>query len=133
MTTLTCLSVPGCRVPVSVLEALSFPRAELPEALEDLRTRTGATQLCVLSTCERTEVYACWEGSAEPSTLVHAVAANRHLPSAVVEEAATLLTGAQAARHRQAGQGGHRMALLARRARTVATVVRWDPMGAACR
>jgi hypothetical protein len=37
------------------------------------------------------------------------------------------------ARHRQAGQGGHRMALLARRARTVATVVRWDPMGAACR
>jgi glutamyl-tRNA reductase len=99
MTTLVCLSVPGCRVPVSVLEALSFPRAELSDVLEDLRRRTEATQLCVLSTCERTEVYACWEGAAEPSTLVEAVAANRGLPSAVVREAATLLTGQQAARH----------------------------------
>ncbi|HVH94362.1 MAG TPA: glutamyl-tRNA reductase [Nocardioidaceae bacterium] len=99
MTTLVCLSVPGCRVPVSVLESLSFARAELTDALEDLRRRTGAAQLCVLSTCERTEVYACWEGAGEASTLVQAVAANRGLPPAVVEEAATLLTGHQATRH----------------------------------
>jgi glutamyl-tRNA reductase len=99
MTTLVCLSVPGCRVPVSVLEALSFPRAELSDAIEDLRRRTEATQLCVLSTCERTEVYACWEGAGEPSTLVEAVAANRGLPPTVVQEAATLLTGPRAARH----------------------------------
>jgi glutamyl-tRNA reductase len=99
MTTLMCLSVPGCRVPVSVLEALSFPRAELSGALEDLRGRTGATQLCVLSTCERTEVYACWEDPVEPSILMHAVAANRGLPTAVVEEAATVLTGRRAALH----------------------------------
>jgi glutamyl-tRNA reductase len=99
MTSLVCLSVPGCRVPVSVLEALSFARAELGEALEDLHRRTGATQLCVLSTCERTEVYACWEGAGEASILVQAVAANRGLPSAVVQEAGTVLTGQHAARH----------------------------------
>jgi glutamyl-tRNA reductase len=99
MTSLMCLSVPGCRVPVSVLEALSFARDELSDALEDLRERAGATQLCVLSTCERTEVYACWDGQAEPSRLVQAVAANRGLPAVVVEDAATLLVGRQAARH----------------------------------
>jgi glutamyl-tRNA reductase len=99
MTTLICLSVPGCRVPVSVLEALTFQRGELREVLEDLRRRTDARQLCVLSTCERTEVYACWDGAGDPSTLVQAVAANRGLPTAVVQEAATLLTGQQAARH----------------------------------
>jgi glutamyl-tRNA reductase len=99
MTSLVCLSVPGCRVPVSVLEALSFARAELGEALEDLHRRTGATQLCVLSTCERTEVYACWPAAGEPSTLVEAVAASRGLPTVVVQEAATVLTGQHAARH----------------------------------
>jgi glutamyl-tRNA reductase len=99
VSTLSCLTVPGCRVPVSVLEALSFAREELPAALVDLRLRTGADQICVLSTCERTEVYTCSAEPARPSAHAAALAANRGLPSSVVEEAGTLLTGRRAVDH----------------------------------
>jgi glutamyl-tRNA reductase len=96
---LACLSVPGCRVPLHLLESLSFSPDALAEALPDLRDRTGADQVCVLSTCERTEVYACWPGEADPAGLVRALAAHRELPTGVVQDAATQLAGTNAARH----------------------------------
>ena len=99
MTTLACLSVSGSRVPLPVLEAVSFTPDELPPALLDLRERTGADQLCVLSTCERTELYACWSGPADPRVLVGALAGSRRLETGQVEEAATVLSGSDAVRH----------------------------------
>jgi glutamyl-tRNA reductase len=99
VTTLTCLSVPGCRVPLSVLESLSFAPDDVPDALLDLRRRTGAGQLCLLATCERTELYACWQGPSDPAALVRALAANRNLAVDVVGEATTRLAGRAAARH----------------------------------
>ena len=99
MTTLACLSVSGSRVPLPVLEAVSFNPDELHAALLDLRERTGAEQLCILSTCERTELYACWRGPADSRVLVGALAGSRRLGTSEVEEAATLLSGPDAIRH----------------------------------
>jgi len=96
---LACVSVPGCRVPLNLLESLSFTPDALVEALPDLRDRTGADQVCVVSTCERTEVYACWPAEADPAALVRALAAHRDLPLEVVQDAATQLTGTDAVRH----------------------------------
>lgn len=97
-TTLGCVSIPGCRVPLSVLESLSFS-ASLPDDLVDLRDRAGASAVFVLSTCERVEVYACWRQPPEPGALVNALALNRGQPVALVHEAATQLVGAEAAHH----------------------------------
>lgn len=99
MTRLACVSVPGYRVPLSLLERLSLTRDELSGALLDLQGRTGAAQLCVLSTCERTEVYASWAGDADPASLVRALADNRGVPTSVVEDAAAVLNDRAAARH----------------------------------
>ncbi len=96
---LACLSVPGTRIPLPVFEALSFARDEYTEALVDLKSRTGASQVCLLSTCERTEVYAALPAGRDPSILVEALAANRGVPFGVVDEVSTRLTGPEAARH----------------------------------
>ena len=82
MSALACVSVPGCRVPLEVREALSVGRDELAGVLAELREHTRAGQLCVVSTCERVEVYAAWDGPATDATgrveaLVGALAANR--------------------------------------------------------
>lgn len=96
---LACVSVPGRRVPLRFLEALSFPRDQLETALLDLRARAGARELCVISTCERVEIYATGFESATPSTLLDALAGNRGVSLRTVEEAAHLCTGGDAAKH----------------------------------
>src|SRR3954447_11760603 len=98
-TGLACLSVPGCRVPLPLLEQLSFSPDELAACLLDLRMRAGAAQLCLLSTCERTELYAIWPGVPHPDALVHALAGNRGVPVTVVEEFSDRFSGEGAARH----------------------------------
>ena len=99
-TSLLCLSVSGCRVPLPLLEALSFTRDEIGDALLDLRRRSGcASQLALISTCERVELYAAWSEESDPSSLLQALADNRELPLPVVQEAAALTTDRQAARH----------------------------------
>src|SRR4051812_29381554 len=98
-TALACLSVPGCRVALPVLEALSFGREELGDALADLRSRSGAEQVCLLSTCERTELYAAWAGEADVDALARALAENRGVPLSAVAAACDRLTGRAAARH----------------------------------
>jgi len=74
---LACVSVPGRRVPLQLLEALSIPREQLGGALLDLRARAGARELCVISTCERVELYATGIETATPSVLLDALAGNR--------------------------------------------------------
>ena len=104
MSAIACVSVPGCRVPLGVLEALSVGREELAGVLAELRERTGAEQLCVVSTCERVEVYAVWDGLAADPTgrveaLVAALATNRSVSTEVVARCADRFTGRDAARH----------------------------------
>src|SRR4051812_22467812 len=98
-TALACLSVPGCRVALPVLEALSFGGADLGAALAELRSRSGADQVCLLSTCERTELYAVWAGEADADALARALAETRGVPLSLGGAASDRLTGSAAARH----------------------------------
>jgi glutamyl-tRNA reductase len=45
-------------VPLELLERMTVPAGRLPKALTDLHTRDNVTEAVVLSTCNRTEVYA---------------------------------------------------------------------------
>lgn len=45
--------------PVELRERLAIPEDLLRAALSDLRSRAGASECLILSTCNRTEVYAC--------------------------------------------------------------------------
>jgi glutamyl-tRNA reductase len=96
---LACLSVPACRLPLPLFERLAVPADALPDALTDVRARSGADQLCVLSTCERTEVYAWWSGEADPHLLVGALAGNRGVDPSALQGVADLTVGADAVRH----------------------------------
>ncbi len=48
-------------VPLDVLERMTVSGARLPKALYDLRTRPNLSEAVVLSTCNRTEIYAVAE------------------------------------------------------------------------
>jgi glutamyl-tRNA reductase len=99
MTGLGCLSIPGCRVSLPVLESLSFAGVDPGEALVDLRRRAGADQLCLLSTCERTELYATWAGEPDTDALVRALTESRRVPTALVDAVSDRFVGPAAARH----------------------------------
>lgn len=98
-TDLACFSVAGPRVPLALLEALSVERRALEPALPVLRRRCGADQLCLLSTCERVELYAVGLGPDGPTSLLHALSDHGGVRPGVVEAWATLLRGRAAARH----------------------------------
>ena len=99
MRTLGAVSVTGSRTPLALLEKLTYTRDELVDRLPRLRETSGAAQLAVLSTCQRTELYAVWAGEPEPLSLLRALAADRGQLPQVVEAAATLYAGPDAARH----------------------------------
>jgi glutamyl-tRNA reductase len=46
-------------VPLPVLERVTVPPAQVPKALRDLAGREHLAEVALLSTCNRTEVYAC--------------------------------------------------------------------------
>ena len=48
-------------VPLDLLERMTVPAERLPKALHDLVSREHLTEAVVLSTCNRTEVYAVAE------------------------------------------------------------------------
>lgn len=99
MTALACVSVTSCRSSLSLLERTSYSAAQLSERLPALRVLTGADQLAVLSTCERTELYAFWSGEPDPDALVAALASDKGLPHAEVTAAAARFLGTDAVRH----------------------------------
>jgi glutamyl-tRNA reductase len=70
--------------PLQVREALAFPRDALPTALARLRREAGLSEVMILSTCNRVEVYAAG-GVAEAQTIAsvlraHACARSRVIP-----------------------------------------------------
>ena len=99
MTGLSCLSITACHASLDVLESLAYSREELAERLTSLRVRSQASGLAVLSTCQRTEVYATWPGEPDESALLAALALDRGIPSRVVRPVARTYRGAAAARH----------------------------------
>jgi glutamyl-tRNA reductase len=99
MTTLDCFSLAGCRASLDLLERATYTREELVERLPALRAASGADQLAVLSTCQRTELYAAWSGVPEPDRLLAAFAADRGLPVDLVRDAVVRWRDEDCTRH----------------------------------
>ena len=106
MTGLSCLSIAACHAPLDVLERLSYSREELVKRLTSLRTNSQARALAVLSTCQRTEVYATWPDEPDHPALLAALALDRGIPSRVLRPVAKTYRGDAAARHLLRVAGG---------------------------
>jgi glutamyl-tRNA reductase len=96
---ISCVSVAGCRVSLDLLERLAFARDELCTRLPRLRDASGARSVAVLSTCQRTEIYASWPGDPDEPALLAALAGERGVAAADVADVAATFTGEDAARH----------------------------------
>ncbi|HEY7177435.1 MAG TPA: glutamyl-tRNA reductase [Micromonosporaceae bacterium] len=99
MTGLCCMSIAGCQVSLEMLEALSFGHDELPARLPALRAASRATGVVVLSTCQRTELYATWAGETDADALIAAVAHDRGVPVDALRSVARVLHDDAAGRH----------------------------------
>ena len=99
MSGLGYLSVSGCRASLSLLESLTYRREELRRRLPVLRSLSGASALVVLSTCQRVELYATWDGDADPTALLRALSKDRGVPLDALVHAGTTGAGDDAARH----------------------------------
>jgi glutamyl-tRNA reductase len=106
MTGLSCLSITACHASLEVLESLAYSREELAGRLMSLRVRSQASGLAVLSTCQRTEVYATWPGEPDHPALLAALARDRDVPSRVLAPLARTYAGDTAARHLLRVAGG---------------------------
>lgn len=99
MTPLSCITISGHNVPLEVLERLAYSRGELAERLTALRTSSRARAVAVLSTCQRTEVYATWTGEPDNAALLAALASDRGVPARSLDRVARTYCGEAAARH----------------------------------
>jgi glutamyl-tRNA reductase len=99
MTRLSCLSITACHASLDVLERLSYSREELADRLTSLRASSQARAVAVLSTCQRTEVYATWPGEPDHPALLAALALDRGIPGRVLHPVARTYSGDAAARH----------------------------------
>lgn len=99
MTVIAGISVTGCQAPLALLERVTYAREELVGRLPGLSHASGARQLVLLSTCQRTELYGVWPTLADPESLVGALAEDREVPCAELNAATTRLLDVDAARH----------------------------------
>ena len=99
MTGLSCLSITAGQAVLDVLERVSYSREELAERLASLRSNSQARAVAVLSTCQRTEVYATWPGEPDDPALLAALALDRGIPARVLRPVARIYRGDAAARH----------------------------------
>jgi glutamyl-tRNA reductase len=95
MSGLACVSVLASRMPMDAFERFAFRRDDLDGAVLRLRAATGASQLMLLSTCERVELYAigAWDQGLAGALFEETSSAGRLDPSAA------LLLGDAAAEH----------------------------------
>jgi glutamyl-tRNA reductase len=95
MSGLACVSVLASRMPMDAFERFAFRRDELDGAVIRLRAATGASQLLLLSTCERVELYTigAWDSRLAGALFRETSSAERLVPSAA------LLLGDAAAEH----------------------------------
>jgi glutamyl-tRNA reductase len=99
MTGLSCLSITACHASLDVLERLSYSREDLARCLTSLRANSHARAVAVLSTCQRTEIYATWPGEPDHPALLSALALDRGIPGRVLHPVAQTYCGDAAARH----------------------------------
>ncbi|MEW6277837.1 MAG: glutamyl-tRNA reductase [Candidatus Eremiobacterota bacterium] len=85
--------------PVDLREKVVFQSERLPEALQALKERPGIRECAILSTCNRTELYAVTQEPEAQDTLAAFLAGSQGLSPAVLSEHFYLHRGAQAVTH----------------------------------
>jgi glutamyl-tRNA reductase len=85
--------------PLSTLESVFFPTDEVPQRLVALVHQPLVTGAAILSTCNRTELYASFEGDPEPGILLDFLADDRGVESEALESVAMLSSDGDVARH----------------------------------
>jgi glutamyl-tRNA reductase len=68
--------------PIALREKLSFSEHRIPEALRTFLSRSETAESAILSTCNRTELYAVLRQAGEESLLVQFLSQEHHLPEA---------------------------------------------------
>lgn len=85
--------------PVGVRERLAFSADDLPAGLSALRGLAGMRESLILSTCNRTEVYAVTDGEAATSPVLEPICAVRGVDAAELDGVVYVHRDADAARH----------------------------------
>lgn len=95
------LQVAGCNhlTPLAIRERLAFSSARVPEALARYRARFPHAEGVLLSTCNRTEIYAAGWGAPTGGEIAVFLAELSNLPVTEVQQELFFLTGDQAIRH----------------------------------
>ena len=96
---LTCVSFAGCHVSLDLLERLACSPSVLPGRITTLRNKSGASAVVVLSTCQRTEVYAAWPDEPDDAALLTALAIDCGISRSDLDAAARIYGGVEAAHH----------------------------------
>lgn len=85
--------------PVDVRERLAIPREQIGESLSGLVARASLSEVVLLSTCNRVEVYAVQPPVPQPERVVEALASLRGLPGELVRRHCFVREHDGAARH----------------------------------
>jgi glutamyl-tRNA reductase len=85
--------------PVDLRERLAFPREQIGESLSGLQQRASLSEVVLLSTCNRVEVYAVQLDAPRPDRIVDALAQLRGMPGEVVARHCFVREHDNAARH----------------------------------
>lgn len=85
--------------PVEIREKLSIPDESLPEALSSLKSDAPVAECLILSTCNRTEVYACAETRAADASIIEWIAHHSNVDSSELLSHLYSLAGHKAAEH----------------------------------
>jgi glutamyl-tRNA reductase len=85
--------------PVDLRERLAVPREQIGESLSDLRQHASLSEVVLLSTCNRVEVYAVQPDASHPDRIVDALAHLRGMPGELVRRHCFVREHDNAARH----------------------------------
>jgi glutamyl-tRNA reductase len=96
---LAAVTVTPWKAPLSTLERASYLPDEIPARLAAISTLAGVAGTAILSTCNRTEIYADLAGASDAQGLLRYMAKDRSIREGELVAAANVVADAAAARH----------------------------------
>jgi glutamyl-tRNA reductase len=84
---------------IELRERFSFASHQIVPALEELLCLKGITEVVILNTCNRTEIYYVGEGEAGPLRVMDWICKSKGLGREILEEEAYAKTGGEVVRH----------------------------------
>ncbi|HEV2756536.1 MAG TPA: glutamyl-tRNA reductase [Actinomycetota bacterium] len=99
MRALGVATITHAHAPLDLLESVSYVGADPATATSRMRREAGVEEVAILSTCNRTEIYALFAGPADPRRLAWLLAEDRGVCWGSLRDHVRLLTGEDAAAH----------------------------------